>query len=342
MCEREQKKLSISIDDDDICILHNENGTRIFKNSNQLIDSMWNTGQSLDDHHQQWKLTQIEHILDTYNSLIKNSDIMKMVQYILSSSSALTLNILKHSKEEIELNNQLVERLKIFMSMIEFISQYHKDKNDFLRKWKNILDIITFLADFKENTSKKQVCEDLYPRTEEGDFKIQENQCFGSIVFIHSNSTFSFKKQENCIGLGITNKKCFSSSESHSSIPIHVVGSSLVRVVYPSNDRVDERGMFVILNKNQEENTGIGEIISFGDLATRETNSYHLVGVCSLDKTDHSNSLFLFSTSSHTSRITHPSNDFGICFVLMLSLPPSYSLLQMLLQNTPSAVSKKL
>ena len=110
----------------------------------------------------------------------------------------------------------------------------------------------------------------------------------------------------------------------------------MVQVVYPTrNDCVDERGMFVILNKNREENTGIGEIISFGDLITRESSSYHLVGICPLDKTEQANpSLFLFSTPSHTSRITHPSDDLTICFVCMISLPMNDSLVYLLLQST--------
>ena len=348
---------TIRINNDDICILHNENGTRIFNNSNHVQlnkDLIWNTGNSLDNH-QEWKLTkidgtnedlteisQIAEIIDIYNRLIKNSEIMKIVQHILSSS-VLTHNIL--NLPEIVLNNQIVERLKRFKSLVEFISKYHKHKNDFSDKWKNILDTITILTNFKENidgTSKRQLCVDLYPRREERDFEIQENQYFGSIVFIDSNSRFSFRKQESFIGIGITNKKRSSFSESHSSIPIHVFGNCLVRVVYPRHDCVDERGMFVILNKNQEENTGIGEIISFGDLIHREANSYHLVGICSLDKTEQPNtSLFLFSTSLHTSRITHPSNDFDICFVLMISLPLSYSLAQVVLQNTLLDVYKK-
>ena len=350
---------TIRINNEDICVLHNENGTSIFNNSNDVqlnIDSIRNTGNSLDVH-QEWKLTQIEknyerlrsersqirNMLDIYNSLIENSELIQMVQYILSSS-VLTFNILKLPEEQIELNSQIVERLKRFKSLVEFISEYHKDKNDFLGKWKNILDIITILINFKENIdhfSKTHLCVDLYPRTEERDIEIQENQYFGSIVFIDSNSTFSFSKKENFIGIGITNKKC--SSGSHSSIPIRIFGSSLVRVVYPSNDFVDERGMFVILNKNQEENTGIGEIISFGDLIKRNANSYHLIGICSLDKTEQpKSSLFLFSTSSHTSRIKHPCNDFNICFVLMISLPMSDLLVKLLLQNTPLTVCKKL
>ena len=346
-----RKECKIRINNDDICILHNENGTRIFNNANHAQlenDLIYNVGKCLDycSHYcpQERKLLFIEESISIYNRLIESSEIIQMIQYILPSS-VLTLNILNHPKEEIELNNQIVERLKRFKSLVEFISEYHKHKNDFSGQWKNILDIITILTNFKENidhTSTTHLCVDLYPRTEERDFEIQENQYFGSIVFIDSNSRFSFRKKESFIGIGITNKNSSSFSESHSSIPIHVFGNCLVRVVYPRHDCVDERGMFVILNKNQEENTGIGEIISFEDLIHREANSYHLVGICSLDKTEQPNSsLYLFSPFSHTSRITHPSNDYGTCFVLMISLPMSYSLVQMLLQNTPLVGNKK-
>ena len=210
---------------------------------------------------------------------------MQMVKYILSSS-VLTLSILEYPKEEIELNNQVLERLKRFMSLVDFISKYHKDKNDFLGKWKHLFNIISIVENSKDIDHQNHICVDLYPGTEEGDFKIRENQWFGSIVFIDSTSKFSFEKKDKCIGLGITNKKPCPFSDLHSTIPISIFGSSLVQVVYPRNyNCVDERGMFVILNKNQEENSGIGEIISFGDLISREPNSYHLVGICSLDKT---------------------------------------------------------
>ena len=260
--------------------------------------------------------------------LIESSCLIQMVQYILSSS-VLTLNILKHSKEEIELNNQLLHRLERFMALVHFISKYHKNKNDFLGEWKPIFDIITKLTSFKNNyLSTCHISVDLHMRTEEEDLFIQENQYFGSIVFIDSNSTFSFKRDDKSIGFGITNGQSCGLSGSHSRIPINIFGSSLVRVVYPSNENVDERGMFVILNKDQKEHPGIGEIISFGDLITREANSYHLVGICSLDKTEQTNpSLFLFSTSSLTSRIRY-------CFVSMISLPMSDSLVHLLLQST--------
>ena len=314
-----------------ICIRHDENGTRIIntsKDAQSYGDMIWNAGKSLENQ-QEWQLTQITEI---YNGLIKSSELMQMVEYILSSS-VLTLSILKHPKEEVELNNRVLERFKTLMSLVDCISNYHKYKDYFLGKWKHIFNVIAIVENIKDIDHQNNICVDLYPTTEERDIKIQENQCFGSIVFIDSNSKFSFKKREKCIGVGITNKKGCTFTDLHS---INIFGSSLVQVVYPRNyNCVDERGMFVILNKDQEENSGIGEIISFGDLITREVNSYHLVGICSLDKTEQPNSLFLFSTSSHISRIIHSSNDFNICFVLMVSLPMSDSLIYLLLQSNP-------
>ena len=313
---------TIRITNRNICILHNlENGTCIFNSENVKLNIkklLKNTSNSLGNQ-QDWKIKKIRHIYN--NGLIESSKLLQMVQYILSSS-VLTLHILKHSKEEIELNNQVLHRLERFMSLVHFISKYHKNKNDFLSKWKPILDIITKLTSFKDNYhSTCHISVDLHMRAEEEYLFIQENQYFGSIVFIDSNSKFSFKENEKSIGFGITNGQCCGLSGSHSIIPINIFGSSLVRVVYPSNENVDERGMFVILNKHQKEHQGIGEIISFEELITRKANSYHLVGICSLDKTEQPNpSLFLFSTSSRTSRITHPSDHIRLCFVLMISL----------------------
>ena len=333
---------TIRITNRNICILHNlENGTCIFNSENVKLNIeklLWYTRYI--GNQQDWKISQIR---DIYNYEIESSDLIQMVQYILSSS-VLTLNILKHPKEEIELNNQVLHRLERFVSLVHFISKFHKNKNDFLGKWKHIFNIITKLTSFKDNYhSTCHISVDLHMRTEEEDLFIQENQYFGSIVFIDSNSTFSFKGDDKSIGFGITNGQSCDLSGSHSRIPINIFGSSLVRVVYPSNENVDERGMFVILNKDQKEHQGIGEIISFEELITREANSYHLVGICSLDKTEQPNpSLFLFSTSSLTSRITHPSNHIRICFVLMISLPMSDSLVHLLLQSTPLHFNKAL
>ena len=337
-----EKSGTIRITNGNIRILHNlENGTCTFNSENvklNIEELLRNTSNSLGNQ-QDWKITQIR---DIYNGLIKSSEWIQMVAYILSSS-VLTLNILKHPKEEIELNNQVLHRLERFMSLVHFISKYHKNKNDFLAKWKHIFDIFTKLTGFKDNyNSTCHISVDLNMRTEE-DLFIQENQYFGSIVFIDSNSTFSFEENKKSIGLGITNGQSCGLSESHSRIPINIFGSSLVRVVYPSNENVDERGMFVILNKDQNEHPGIGEIISFEDLITRKANSYHLVGICSLDKTEQPNpSLFLFSTSSLTSRITHPSDHTRVCFVLMISLPISDSLVHLLLQSTLLPFNKAL
>ena len=263
-----------------------------------------------------------------------------MVLYSLSSS-ILTRNILTHPEEESERNNQVLEQLERFMSLVEFISKYHKNKNDFLGKWKHIFDIVSVLTNVKDIDLKSHIFVDLHLETDEGDNYIQENQCFGSIVFIDPNFKFSFEKKDKCIGIGITNKKSYIFGDAHETIPINILGSSLVRVVYPTNEFVDERGMFVILDKNQEENSGIGEIISFGDLITRDADSYELVGICSLDKTEQPNSLFLFSTSSRSSRIRFPSNDNNICFVCMVSLPMSDALVELLLQNTPFNYNKQ-
>ena len=159
---------TFSINDRKVCILHNENGTRIFNifRTVQLDveELMRKTKKSLGNQ-KEWQLTQIT---DIYNDLIENSELVLMVQYILSSS-VLTLNILNHTKEEIELNNQALHRLERFISLVDLISSYHKDKNAFLGKWKFFFDIATILINFKNiyHLNRHHICMDLYPRNEE-------------------------------------------------------------------------------------------------------------------------------------------------------------------------------
>ena len=198
---RDKDSGTIRITNRNICILHNvENGTCIFNSENvklNIEELLTNTSNSLGNQ-QDWKITQTRHI---YNGLIESSKLTQMVAYILSSS-VLTLNILKHPKEEIELNNQVLHRLERFMSLVHFISKYHNNKNDFLGKWNPIFDIFTKLTSFKDNYhSTCHISVDLNMRTEEEDLFIQENQYFGSIVFIDSNSTFSFKENEKSMEL---------------------------------------------------------------------------------------------------------------------------------------------
>ena len=106
---------------------------------------------------------------------------------------------------------------------------------------------------------------------------------------------------------------------------ISVFGCTLVRVFVPTKYKsIDKRGMFVIVNPHctEKDNIGVGEIISFGDLHKRDSNSYHIVGCCTLD--DFSN-IILCSCEENT-LIPFPlhSNFFvqdNICFVSMVSLP---------------------
>ena len=201
---RTTEKMCINNDD----ILHNENGTRIFNNSNRVqLDAIRKNGNYLDDH-QEWNLTQIRDIIKIYNSLIESSKLIQMVRYVLSGS-VLTLNILNLPKEEIELNNQIVERLKRFKSLVEFISKYHKHKNDFSDKRKNILDIITILTSFKENiddTSTTHLCVDLYPRTEERDFEIQENQYLDQLFSLIQIQDFLSENKKALLELELQTK----------------------------------------------------------------------------------------------------------------------------------------
>ena len=314
--------MSTCINNGNISILFDENGISITNTASRVIQLNKNPFDLLSkmimSNGKCWWKTKRNKVLCFYNEFIRNGELIRMVNCVLSSSVS-TQNILQQLE-----NNQGLKRLERFMELINFISTFHKDENAFLDKWKNISDFITKMRKFNDIHHSSV---DLRPLKEET--YIQENHCSGKIVFIYSDSTFSFKQQQDkFIGIGITCKSC---NNSPSLTSIHVFGSSLVQVVYPTNDYVDERGMFVILNKNQEENIGIGEIIAFGDLITREANSYQIVGICSLDKKE----LFLCQTSSITSRILgYHSNHSDNCFVLMISLPMSDSLVHLFLQST--------
>ena len=322
--------MSTCINNGNIYILFDEQGISITNTKPQL--ALYLPNIELFDYCFNGNRKNKSKALSFYNDFISKELIGKL-QHILSSS-VLTQNILQHPKKEIQLNNQVLDTLKRFVELINFISTIHKDKNSFLDKWKDISDFIAILTNFKDI---RHTCVDLRPRTEETN--IQENQLEGKIVFIYSDATFSFKNHGKFIGMGITCKSC---SNLHSRTSIQIFGSSLVQVSYPTNDYVDERGMFVILNEKQEDNIGIGEIISFRDLIARDANSYHLVGICSLDKTEQlTNSLFLFRTSSTTSRIRDHSNHPDSCFVLMMSLPMSNSLGQKFLQSTPWNITER-
>ena len=104
----------------------------------------------------------------------------------------------------------------------------------------------------------------------------------------------------------------------------------MVQVFLPSNQRtIDERGMFVVISSDSSrEEEGVGEIISFCELITRNANSYHLVGVCNLNKL----SLVLYSDHMGKEKISFPIDENvkdPICFVSITLFSMSDSLLDM-------------
>ena len=160
----------------------------------------------------------------------------------------------------------------------------------------------------------------------------------GSIVFVDYDARFSFQKTKESISFGI-----ICGSEKENKYPISIFGNNLVRVFVPKvYQRVDERGMFVIIpNESNKENIGVGEIISFTDMCTRESNSYYIVGLTTLDLSSNTPSLYLYSLNEEEKmkRIHFPIEDVDkqdeneICFVSMISFPMSDSLLDLFIPN---------
>ena len=158
----------------------------------------------------------------------------------------------------------------------------------------------------------------------------------GSIVFIDSEWKYSYlnkNKENQPLAIGIICKEDEETIHLHQNddknddvSSISVFGCTLVRVFVPTKYKsIDKRGMFVIINTHctEKDNIGVGEIISFGDLHLRDSNSYHIVGCCTLD--DFSN-IILCSCEEENTLIPFPLHDNffiqdNICFVSMVSMP---------------------
>ena len=176
-------------------------------------------------------------------------------------------------------------------------------------------------------------------------YTLLNNDKEGSIDFVDYDERFSFQKTKESISFGI-----ICGSEKENKYPISIFGNNLVRVFVPkAYQRVDERGMFVIIpNESNKENIGVGEIISFTDMCTRESNSYYIVGLTTLDLSSNTPSLYLYSLDEEENkkRIHFPMEDVDkkeenkmkdqeneICFVSMISFPMSDSLLDLFIPS---------
>ena len=250
------------------------------------------------------------------------------------SSGALLFQFLNLPKEHVMNIEKSLKQLETFIQIVYKVSEKQEDKYQFLRNWYHVFKIFNMLTNFKLSSNSNSHLSTNFKALDGN----QDEQYFspGKIVFVDSYKQFSFQKTDQSISVGII---C-GSQNSKNIFPICIFGSCLVRVFVPKQiQSIDERGMFVILNKNisnsNKENIGIGEIISFGEMIIRESNSYEIAGICALGKlgASESKSLYLYSSfSENTESIPFPITNevYGeICFVLMVSLPMSKFLLNL-------------
>ena len=283
--------------------------------------------------------------LEIYSACIAQGNLKKLVEFILSSG-VLLFQFITLPEEHLWDIKRVLNQLEIFRQIVYVVSEAQGDKSQFLQNWSQLFKIFNFLVYFKHLYSNSNshlsmnLKEKHFDKTMKKENKKEEEEHYGPgrIVFVDSDKKFSFHKTDESISMGII---CGALETPNNTFSINIFGSCLVQVFTPKQiQSVDERGMFVILNKNINEETNkqnIGEIISFGSMSERECNSYDLVGICALDKSSSdSTSLFLYSQydEENKERIHFPihnesENEEESCFVLMISLPMSASLLDL-------------
>ena len=278
-----------------------------------------------------------------YEMCTEQGNLKKLVEFILSSG-VLLFQFITLPEEHSQNIKRVLNQLKIFRQIVFVVSEAQEDNSHFLKNWSQLFKIFNFLIDFEHDYSNPNSHLSMnlihFDETMKKENKKEEEEHYGRgrIVFVDSDKKFSFHKTDESISMGII---CGALETPNNTFSINIFGSCLVQVFTPKQiQSVDERGMFVILNKNMDEEKkaiGMGEIISFGSMSERECNSYDLVGICALDKSSSdSTSLFLYSQydEENKERIHFPihnesDNKEESCFVLMISLPMSRSLLDL-------------
>ena len=245
------------------------------------------------------------------------------------SSVLITSPFLQHLKEEMNKIDNLVLLLNDEMVRLTLNEIFHPNHLNFnwnrMCFWFKVLNL-QYIHDHKKNA---HISMNLQTTNRNKNF-----EKLGSIVFINSEWKYSYLNENNenaPFAIGIICKEDEETIHLHHGrnddvTSISVFGCTFVRVFVPTKYKsIDKRGMFVIINTHctEKDNIGVGEIISFGDLHLRDSNSYHIVGCCTLD--DFSN-IILCSCEEENTLIPFPLHDNffvpdNICFVSMVSLP---------------------
>ena len=271
---------------------------------------------------------------ESYKKHTENGELEKMVRFILSSS-VLHFQFVNFQKEYVLKIKKVLKQLEKFREVVYLVGETQKKEIRFLQNWNDVFGVLTLLINFKylySNYDAHLLMEmEKTNSTNETSEKLN-NDKEGSIIFVNDDARFSFQKTKESISFGI-----ICGSENENKFPISIFGNNLVRVFVPkAYQSVDERGMFVIIpNEPNKENIGVGEIISFTDMCTRESSSYYIVGLTTLDLSSNTPSLYLYSLSEEENmkRIHFPianvQNKDEIILVSMISFPMSDALLDL-------------
>ena len=281
------------------------------------------------------KTNYITVLGNDFGEFVKHGGIEQLLELIFSSGILSYHFYDYYSNQEIKKIDNAIHRLDNFMLYLNTYADKLQIKLKFSTFWdacSKLISIFILVKNFK------YICQFPSEKTEfciHLNSKETKNAPFGSIVFINSDLSFSFHDIGNTISMGIINEKYIANNNQTS---ISIFGSSFVRVFIPKKyETIDKRGMFVIINIDEEKsdsNIGVGEIISFGDLLLRNSDSFQLVGYCAIDLIE--NSLFLYSCSEKKP-IPFPidknlfTNENDVCFVTMISIPKNKALIEAIL-----------
>lgn len=292
---------------------------------------------SHEQNHEKQENHSSEHLLQVESMKNTISEIEKSLSRVLTSE-VLTFHFRPYFMNEVEEIRKISQQMFKFTQLLYSISK-NKENQEFWEKCLPIIKIIILIKNFKYNCNQSDNNTHLNIKI---NYFSEENMKktikYGSIVFINkiedqNELNFTCNKLDSCKRStpGIICDENHENHENNEKYSISVFGSSLVRVFTPKYKYIDRRGMFVIISlTNDEDHIGVGEIITFGDLHQRKSNSYKTVGSCTLKE---GHSLFLFDENDKTP-LQFPKeeeNERKTCFVSMTSLPMSDFILEKLM-----------
>ena len=256
------------------------------------------------------------------NDANRDNEFVACLKYLFSSV-VFTSHVLKHLDSE---RREFENKLQLLTKWVIKISSGRKNGSVTCEHiWSRISYIYRLFINFKYNYQSPNAENHISMNLQSHIASIKKEESLGSIVFINSEFTYSYEKPNQPFAMGIICEESENTIDvdpqridQTQTSPICIFGSTLVQVFIPKYQKTDERGMFVIIKENND--VGVGEIISFADLHLENRNSYHIVGCCILDEFSN---LILYSCRDKKP-ISFPIDIFTnetICLVSMVTFP---------------------